>query len=120
VKPTDRLGPEDAKFVEMLGEHYAPTPWSSSDRAAFDAAVRARIAGRGPRLWLAPGLAAAAAALVGLVLLYGPPEEPTAVADSPPSGWEDELFLASDVTGDPGRSDSLPADYQAIASLFLE
>lgn len=125
---TDERGTDalEQGFVDQIAAHYAPRPWSSEQRARFDAALRARIeraAQRRPALrgWLVPALAAvAAAALVWFRFSTAPEQdEPDPLAAS---GWESELFLSSDVSTfeDLDDSEALPDDYVAIASLFLD
>jgi len=112
--------PEEG-FVDQLAAHYAPRPWTPAQRARFDAALRARIERPPRRGWIVPALAAvAAAALVWIRFGTAPPShEPVPLAAS---GWESELFLSSDVSSldDFEDSDTLPDDYLAIASLFLD
>jgi hypothetical protein len=121
------LDTADREFVERLASSYAPAPMSAARRAAFDAAIRARLE-RPRRLpVLIPALGAAvAAALVWVVLSYsvGPirlpgGEESGALAAS---SWEDELFLSSDLSAAEDRDESaaLPEDYLAIAGAFLD
>jgi hypothetical protein len=117
----------DKEFVERLASSYAPTPMTGAGRAAFDDAVRARLERPRRRPVLIPAVgAAAAAALAWVVLSYsiGPTrlpggEDAGAVAAS---FWEDELFLSSDLSASEDREESatLPEDYLAIASAFLD
>ena len=119
-------GGSEEEFVDRLAAAYAPAPMTAGERAAFDAAIRARL--ERPTRWpmLVPALgAAAAAALVWFVFFQtsGPlspsgQEESAAVVAS---SWEDELFLSSDLSASEDReeSETLPDDYLAIASVFL-
>jgi len=113
--------PEAQDFADRLAAHYAPPPWTSAERASFDAALRARIEPPQRRGLLVPVLATAAAvALVwaGFSLRPARDESNPVVA----SAWESELFLSSDVSPLDDRDDSeaLPDDYLAIASLFMD
>ena len=130
TSPGDERPPRgglEEEFVERLAVAYAPTPMTAGERAAFDAAIRARL--ERPTRWpmLVPALgAAAAAALVWFVFSQtsgpiSPPgrEESAAVVAS---SWEDELFLSSDLSASEDREESatLPEDYLAIAGAFLD
>jgi hypothetical protein len=128
--PRDERPPLDGaeeEFVDRLAEVYAPAPMTAAERAAFDAAIRARLERPERRPVLIPVIgAAAAAALVWFVLTQpigpigspGEEESGAAVAGS----WEDELFLSSDLSASEDRdeSESLPEDYLAIASVFVD
>jgi hypothetical protein len=115
------LDQEDKVFADRLAAHYAPPPWASAKRAGFDEALRARIERSQRRGLLVPALAAvAAAALVWVSFSLRPAGD-----ESNPvlaSVWDSELFLSSDVSPLDDRDDSetLPDDYLAIASLFLD
>jgi len=115
---TDR---QEKDFVDQLATHYTPRPWTSAQRARFDAALQARIQRPQRRGWMVPALvAAAAAALVWISFSERPDQnEPDPVVAG---GWESELFLSSDVSPLDDRDDreALPDDYLAIASLFLD
>lgn len=123
---TPRGGAEE-EFVDRLAEVYAPAPMNSAERAAFDEAVRARLERPERRPVLIPVIgAAAAAALVWFVLtqpigpIGSPGEEESQAAVA--GAWEDELFLSSDLgaSEDREKSESLPEDYLAIASVFMD
>jgi hypothetical protein len=117
----------DKEFLDRLAEAYTPEPMTAGRRAAFDEAIRTRLARprRGPLLIPALG-AAAAAGLLWLVFSpsIGPApqlaeEESAAVAAS---SWEDEIFLSSDLGASEDREEigALPDDYLAIAGVFLD
>ena len=112
---------EDRAFADRLSAHYTPPPWTSAERVAFDEALRARIERPQRRRFAVPALATVAvAALVWVSFSIRPAgDESNSV---PPSVWESELFLSSDVSPLDDRDDSegLPDDYLAIASLFLD
>jgi len=115
-----RMDPGDKGFAGRLAAHYAPPPWTSAERAGFDAALRARVERPQRRGLLIPALAtAAAAALVWVSFSLRPAGDETNPVVA--SVWENELFLSSDVSPLDDRDDSeaLPDDYLAIASLFL-
>jgi hypothetical protein len=116
-----RTDPQEKSFVDQLASLYAPRPWTSEQRARFDARLRARIQRPQRRSWMVPALAAVAAAALVWIRLSGGPGG----AESDPgvaSGWESELFLSNDVSPLEDRDDgeALPDDYLAIASLFLD
>lgn len=117
----------EKEFVERLDAVYAPAPMTAAERVGFDEGVRARLERRWRRPLLIPALGAAtAAALVWLVFSQAtgpisPPGEEASGA-SLAGAWEDELFLSSDLSASEDReeSESLPDDYLAIASVFLD
>jgi hypothetical protein len=116
-----RIDQREEGFADRLAAHYAPPPWTSAERADFDAALWARVERPQRRALLVPALATAVAAAlvwVGLSLRPTGDESNPAIA----SVWENELFLSSDVSPLDDRDDSeaLPDDYLAIASLFLD
>jgi len=115
------LDQQDRAFADRLAAHYAPPPWTATQRAGFDEALRARIERPRRRGLLVPALAAVAAAAfvwVGSSLRPAGDESNPVLA----SVWDSELFLSSDVSPLDDRDDSeaLPDDYLAIASLFLD
>jgi hypothetical protein len=127
--PRDERPPLDGaeeEFVDRLAEVYAPAPMTAAERAAFDGAIRARLERPVRRPVLIPVLgAAAAAALVWFVLTQpiGPIGSPGEESGAAVAGsWEDELFLSSDLSASEDRdeSESLPEDYLAIASAFVD
>jgi hypothetical protein len=116
----------EKEFVDRLARDYAPSPMTAAERAAFEAAIRARLERPERRPVLIPALAAAAAAALlwfvlfhsgGPIRLPGEEEREAVVASS----WEDELFLSSDLSTSEDRdeSETLPQDYLAIAGVFL-
>ncbi len=115
------LDQEEKAFADRLAAHCAPPPWTATQRAGFDEALRARIERPRHRGLLVPALATvAAAAFVWVSFSLRPAsEEPNPVLTSV---WDSELFLSSDVSPLDDRDDSetLPDDYLAIASLFLD
>jgi hypothetical protein len=116
-----RIDPKEKRFADQLAAHYAPPPWTSAERASFDATLRARIERPQRRGLLVPALAtAAAAALVWVSISLGPAHDESNPVVA--SAWESELFLSSDVSPLDDRDDSeaLPDDYLAIASLFMD
>ena len=116
-----RIDQEDKAFADRLAAHYEPPPWTATQRAGFDEALRARVERPRHRGLLVPALATvAAAALVWVSFSLRPAGD-----ESNPvlaGAWESELFLSSDVSPLDDRDDSetLPDDYLAIASLFLD
>jgi len=128
--PRDERSPlegAEREFVDSLAADYAPPPMSAAERVAFDEAIRSRLERPRRRPVLIPAIgAAAAAALIGLVLsdstgpirLAGEKDSGAVVASS----WEDELFLSSELSASEDRDEgeSLPEDYLAIASVFLD
>jgi len=123
---------EEQRFLAQLRTHYRPAPMSPARRAVLDACVRERIERSRWRRGLMPGLLAASAAAWALWVVLPLGEEPgldaelrvatAAVAGSP---WESQLFhgdvsdtdpLSEDADADP----SLPADYEAIAWVFID
>jgi hypothetical protein len=116
-----RIDQREQGFADRLAEHYAPPPWTSAERADFDAALWARVERPQRSALLVPALATvAAAALVWVSLSLRPAGDESNPAIA--SVWENELFLSSDVSPLDDRDDSeaLPDDYLAIASLFLD
>lgn len=123
----DALAPDDARFVARVAEAWAPPAPTPTDRARFQAGLEARLARRArPRLW--PWLVPAAVALAAVLLLTtrelgdetrpGSPAIAVTPTDDAPSVSEEETLLAL-VDGDVASDDeSLPEDYQAIASLM--
>lgn len=130
----------DAEFVKRLADHYAPSPLSPSQRAAWDTALAARLETR-RRAVVLPGLATAslAAALVfGLGGWFGFDRDDPSVRLAPgvsatqtrtlvvsaedsasdlPDDWE---YLLALQPADDEEDGQLPDDYAAIASIFLE
>ena len=130
----------DAEFVKRLADHYAPSPLSPSQRAAWDTALAARLEKR-RRAVVLPGLATAAlaAALVfGLGGRFGLGRDDPAVRlapgvsataartlvvsaeDSASDLLDDWEYLLALQPADDEEDGQLPDDYAAIASIFLE
>jgi hypothetical protein len=113
---------EEQRFVARVADVYHTPPLSPSRRVAFQTQLDARIARRGgARLFPALAGALGAAALTWLVLVgLGSPtdklegEPPTARAAT---AEEAILALSAD---EEIEDESLPEEYVAIASLFLD
>ena len=87
-------GRTDAEFVKRLADHYAPSPLSPGQRAAWDVALAARLEKR-RRAMVLPGLATAAlaAALVfGLGGWFGLERSGPSVRPAP---TRSDLYLVS-------------------------
>lgn len=118
------LEPGDERLLARLREAYRPEPLTRAQRAAFDAALQARLERRRVRLWMPVLALGAAAALLSLVLV-APEREPAGagprVAALEHEAWAAELLL-SDGAGygeeDAAAGDDLPPQYAAIASLL--
>lgn len=132
--PTDDERPvlerEDERLLARVRDAWSPEPLGTIERAAFDARLQERIARRRHRLgpWPALGAGLVAASLAVLLLVRedatGPPAPrppPTAAREARPAarasaasllyGGDDELDA---------NDDALPAEYAAIASVFLD
>ena len=133
-------GQTDVEFVKRLADHYTPPALSPSQRAAWDAALAARLETR-RRAMLLPGLATAALAttlVFGLGGWFGlersdPSVRPTPMVSATqtrplvvsaedsvsdlPDAWE---YLLALQPADDEEDGQLPDDYMAIASIFLE
>ena len=133
-------GRTDAEFVKRLADHYAPSPLSPGQRAAWDTALAARLEKR-RRALVPPGLATAAlaAALVfGLGGWFGLERDDPSVRpgpgvsatqtrtlvvsaeDSAADLLDDWEYLLALQPADDEEDGQLPDDYAAIASIFLE
>ncbi len=127
------LDRDDERLVERIRAEWAPPPMTAFERTRFDAVLQERIehahrrVGRWPALGV--GLAAAAVAALLIVRVGVGPAPPTpgplaaggAVAATVPTGWAAEVLYATptdEMTLDEGRE--LPAEYAAIAGVFLE
>lgn len=121
------LPPEDARFVARVSEAFAPPEPTPADRARFRARLDERLASRGRDRawpWLVPAALALAAALI--VTLRAPVDEPSpdapplaaTPADASETDPEQQALLAFASDNDSSDEDSLPEDYQAIASLM--
>lgn len=133
-------GQTDAEFVRRLADHYAPSPLSPGQRAAWDTALAARLEKR-RRAVVLPGLATAALAtalVFGLGGWFGFETDDPAVRPGPEvsatsartlvvsaeesaadllDDWE---YLLAFQPADDEEDGQLPDDYAAIASIFLE
>ena len=130
----------DAEFVKRLADHYAPSPLSPGQRAAWDTALAARLEKR-HRAVVLPGLATAALAATLVFGLGGwfelerddpsvrPAPEVSATAartlvvsaeDSASDLLDDWEYLLAFQPADDEEDGLLPDDYAAIASIFLE
>jgi hypothetical protein len=113
------LVPEDATLVRMVAKSYAPPPRDARRRAAFDAALESRLARERWRFvpWLAATAVAGAAAALVFVQLPATSQDGVArISADAESETAFVLALAGDDGGDFERS--LPAEYQAIASML--
>jgi len=121
------LRPEDARFVARLAEVFTPPEPTPADRARFRSRLDERLARRGRARawgWLAPAALALGAALV--VTLRAPIDEPSqgtpagaaTPTDAIETDPEQQTLLAFVTEDDFSDEDSLPEDYQAIASLM--
>ena len=122
---------DEVAFVRRVAEIYAPLPQTPTQRAAFSAALEARLRNeprRGRILW-GFAMIATAAALV-LVLRVMPDRTQTDAmthASAPASeqtfsgaaSAQEEAILALALDSETTRSDALPPDYEAIAGVFL-
>lgn len=112
------LAPEDAELLRRIAEAYAPAPMTTSRRVAFDAELETRLARDRWRLapWAAAFATAGAAALLVLTRLA---PTPTSQVAALPADASDEEYVLALAGGSPDEFESsLPADYQAIASLL--
>ncbi len=117
------LSAEDARLIAAIDAGMRPALMSPTRRAAFRAALDARIErGSSPWRWLAPACAATAAAAVALWLV--PPVEPEAVqvalVRSTPEAaarypFSDDDAVSAELTA---SSSYLPDDYRALALLI--
>jgi hypothetical protein len=119
-RPDDRepLSPEDAALRRIVSEHYAPPPLGPVRRAAFDAALEARLAR--DRWRAAPWLAATAVAGAAAALLWVrlPAATLERVTSTPVDASAEAEFVLA-LGGENADFDAaLPADYQALAGLL--
>ena len=115
----DRLAPEDAAFVQRVADAYAPAPLSPGRRAAFDAELDSRLARDRWRFapWAAAVVVAGAAALLVLARLPAAPVQEVADTQDDAIAEEEFVLALSDGSSD-AFENTLPTDYQAIASLL--
>ncbi|GIX48896.1 MAG: hypothetical protein KatS3mg131_3107 [Candidatus Tectimicrobiota bacterium] len=114
----DRLQPAEQAFVGRLARHFAPPPLSAARRAAFDAAVWARLQRRRRRRRLLPAGAAAAAALLWL-LFSGHPGERLPPAETRSDAMPLLQAVLEDALAEE-ESAVLPAEYRVLAQVFLD
>ena len=111
------LNGEQRRWIERVSRAYRAGPMPAARRSAFSAALEERLQRPDRRpLWGALG-AAAVAALAALWL--GVPGAPESAGPGVESALR-ELSLAADPWREEGLDDSLPEEYLAIESLFLE
>ncbi len=126
------LDPEERHFLSQIDAHYQPAPMTPARRAALDARVRERVERRGLRGRLAPGLVAASVAALAVWIVL-PVEEGSVVESglrvaardvgAQGSPWESRLFhgdLGDSALEEAEGEFALPADYAAIASVFID
>lgn len=115
----DLLAAEDDALVRHIADTYAPAPLTTARRVAFDAELDSRLARDRWRLapWAAAVVVAGAAALLVLTRLPAAPQQQ--IADGAANASADEEFVLALAGGSSDEFEStLPADYQAIASLL--
>lgn len=127
--PEDRTASDPATetFVRRVNEAYAPPPLTPVRRAEFHARLDARLErGARPR-WgarLAAVGAVAAASVLALRLasdgrLAAPVAVPAAVPTTTAIATPDEALLVLATESETSDEETLPADYEAISSVFL-
>jgi len=132
LHPEDERAASDEAFVRRLAEAYAPPPRTASQRVAFQAALDERLRREGRRGRLGLGLAALAAAAAAVLVLRvfpeptggGPAVRSAPVASDPTplralARPQEEAILALSVGTETASEEALPADYEAIAGVFL-
>jgi len=117
------LEPGDERLLVRLRDEYAPEPRTPAQRAAFEAALRARLERRPARIWIPVALSAGAAAALLALVLAGPARERAGgdTASAADDGLTTELLLADGGSygeNEDAQSDALPPQYAAIASLL--
>lgn len=123
------LDRDDERLVERIRAEWAPPPMAAFERTRFDANLQERLetaqrrVGRWPAL--GAGLAAAAVAALLIVRVGVGPAPPTpgpqAAGSAAPAGWAAEVLYAApadEISPEPNRE--LPAEYAAIAGVFLD
>lgn len=124
---------DDARLIERVRAAWSPAPPTPAQRAAFDAGLEARLerAQRRHGLWPALGVGAAAAAFATLLVMVRSevpaPQAPVPVAQHAPAPdattlrAAELLYAGSEGTGELEVDDAgLPAEYAAIADVFLD
>jgi len=122
---------DELAFVRRVAEIYAPPQQTSAQRAAFHAALEARLRSeprRGRVLWGFAMIATAAALILALRVM---PDRKQTDAAPPTSALASEqaffgaapaqeaAILALTLDSETILSDALPPDYEAIAGVFL-
>jgi hypothetical protein len=122
---------DELAFVRRVAEIYAPPPQTPTQRAAFSAALEARLRNEGRRgraLW---GFATIATAATLILVLRMLPDRTQTDATPDASALASEqtflgaasaqeaAILALALDSETARSDALPPDYEAIAGVFL-
>jgi hypothetical protein len=120
----DADGGDERWLARVRGAYAPPTP-TPAERAAFDARLHDRLAGRrrgSPWLPIALGAGLATAALAAFLALRAAPADPPADVASGGDAWADELLLGEESGyGETQEGDeALPPQYAAIASVWLE
>ena len=120
------LSPEDDAFVERVREVYAWPEQTDFERAAFRARLDEHLPrkrGRRP-IWMTAGLATAGVGVAVLAIWVLPTSAPLNEGSSElvragGETAEEALLALTQPTQSIDRDASLPADYEAISSLFL-
>lgn len=136
TSPTDAepstLDRDDARLVARVRDAWAPEPLTPARRAAFDAGLQERLehARRRHGLWpaLGAGLVAALATLLLVRAQPSAPPAPAVVAATDAVAMEKRTAWAADLLYSGGEDagerdaddDGLPAEYAAIAGVFLD
>jgi hypothetical protein len=110
---------DDAGFARRIAGIYAPPPMGAASRARFDAALAERLSGRVQRATRRlAGLAATAAAVAVLALIWLPLQQGTGPPRAGSGGGE--MILALALSPDADLDVDLPDDYRAISALLAE
>mgnify|MGYP001486972324 CR=1 FL=1 len=126
------LDRDETRLVARLRSEWAPAPLTAHQRAALDARLQERLesARRRVGFWPALGAGLAAASVAALLVLRigagtgGAPPSLIAGAssDRERAAWAADLLYASPADDEASDldEDALPAEYAAIAGLFLD
>ncbi len=134
TEPCDKrpqLDRAEEQFVARLASHYAPKPMLPARRAAWEAALWARLQAPRRRIWLTPALTTVAVAVVVTWLILprlfmlvtrGGVSHISAIGPPSLAQWGYELIYPREFTGATEHDDSaiLPDDYRMIAQVFLD